>query len=142
MTMGKVKENLNVSAGEALKEAALPDSQNAEASCSVQAANEPAEGMELSRSGEISVLRLSGAIDISSAAELKAMLLKAFEGSKQVQVSTEGVSDLDVTALQLLWAARKHAAKLGVGFAINAAPAGALGNLVAELGMEKLGIFA
>ena len=119
----------------------MPDSQKTEASCTDQSASEPAEGMVLSHSGGSCLLRLSGAIDITTAAELKAMLLRAFEGSKRIQVSAEGVSDLDVTALQLLWAARKHAARLGVGFAISAAPA-PIGNLVAELGMEELGIFA
>jgi anti-anti-sigma regulatory factor len=91
--------------------------------------------ISLSRFGESSVLRLAGAIDIDSAAELRAALLEALKGSREIQISTDGVSEADVTALQLLWAARRAAGEAGVDFSLSRAPA--IGSLAAELGMEE-----
>jgi anti-anti-sigma regulatory factor len=95
---------------------------------------------ELSGCGESSVLRLHGSVDIAAAADLKAALLKALESSKQVQVVTLGVSDLDVTALQLLWAARRAAAERAIEFTVSSEPAGSAVVVLTELAMENLGI--
>jgi anti-anti-sigma regulatory factor len=48
---------------------------------------------------------LEGTIDISSAGELKAVLLKALGSGKDVCISLDAATYLDVTAVQLLWAA-------------------------------------
>ncbi len=58
-----------------------------------------------------SVVALKGTIDISSAAELKAVLVKAFGLGKEVCISLDAVTYLDVTAVQLLWAAERQAAQ-------------------------------
>jgi len=79
----------------------------------------------LEQSESCSVLRLEGAIDIAAAAELKQMLLKALEpavqaASNEVCLSLEGATDLDVTAVQLLYAARCRAKASGVEWLIDA----------------------
>ncbi len=51
------------------------------------------------------VIRIEGEVDIASAAELKDMLITAISSGKEVQLDLEGASDLDVTAVQLLWSA-------------------------------------
>jgi anti-anti-sigma factor len=126
---------------EELRDTALPDFQNCEDSCAVPPAIELQKGIALSGSANSTVVRLSGSIDIASAAELKAALLKAFEAGKPIRVSIDGLSDLDVTALQLLWAAKQDAAKSGVEFAMDGKPPNAVGSLLTELGMEGLGLF-
>lgn len=101
-----------------------------------------AVNVSLSCGGEACVLDLAGEIDIACAGELKDALLKALQSGKEIQVMTGGVCDLDVTALQLLWAAKRAAGQLGADFAVSGEPAEAIKRQLAELGMEELGIFA
>lgn len=70
-------------------------------------------GITLSQAKKASRLKLEGEIDISVAAELKAALLKAIAAGKTIRISAEAVTELDVTALQLLWAAERAAREGG-----------------------------
>lgn len=63
-----------------------------------------------------SEIRLEGAIDIACAAELKQILLQALASGKDLRVSLERAICLDVTAVQLFWAAGCEARRLGLGF--------------------------
>ena len=65
------------------------------------------------------VICLEGAIDIASAAELKTTLLGALKPDKAVRVALDANADLDVTAVQLLWAAEREAGAAGVGFILE-----------------------
>ena len=71
-------------------------------------------GIALSQTECSTLIRLEGAIDISVAAELKAVIEKAMEAANAIQISVEAVSDFDVTAFQLLWAAGREAKRLGM----------------------------
>ena len=64
------------------------------------------------------VIRLEGAIDISSAAELKTLLQQALGAGKEVHLSLEHATALDVTAVQLLWAAGRQAKGTGIEFTL------------------------
>jgi anti-anti-sigma factor len=75
-------------------------------------------GIALEQSEESSVIHLEGAIDIAVVAEFKKVLLQAFTSGTEVRVVLDCVSDLDVAAMQLLWAARREARALGVEFAL------------------------
>ena len=101
-----------------------------------------ADRISLSCSGEASVLHLAGAIDIACAGELKDAFLNALQAGKPIQVEIGGVSDVDVTALQLLWAARRAAGQLEVDFAVSGEPAEPIKRQMAELGMEDLRILS
>jgi anti-anti-sigma regulatory factor len=103
---------------------------------------QPAVDVSKDCSVEPCVLNLAGKIDIGCAGELKDEFLKALQSGKRIQVEIGGLSDLDVTALQLLWAAKRATMRLGVDFAVSGEPAKPIQNQVAELGMEELGIFA
>lgn len=59
-------------------------------------------------------IEIEGSSDIATAAELKAALQSAVNAAKQVTVSLSGVTYLDVTAMQLLWAAERAAKGAGV----------------------------
>lgn len=65
-------------------------------------------GIAIERDAERNTVRLEGAIGIGCAAELKQALIEALEPGKQVRVALDEVNDLDVTAAQLLWAARRE----------------------------------
>ena len=63
----------------------------------------------LDKVGETNTIHLEGPIDIACAAELKQMFLDALKPGCAVHVQLVDVTDLDVTAVQLLWAARRAA---------------------------------
>ena len=75
--------------------------------------------LHLSQSKTMSTVSLDGAIDIASSAELKKALVDALAAEKKVSVALGKVTDLDVTAVQLLWAARREAQLAGVDFALD-----------------------
>ena len=65
------------------------------------------------------LVRLEGAIDIASAAEMKSVLLNALTSKKEIRLTLEGATELDITALQVLYAAERDAAKAGIRFALE-----------------------
>lgn len=71
-------------------------------------------GMTFERADEQSVIRLEGAIDIAQAAELKSLLLDAIKREKPIRLALEGVTHLDITGVQLLWAAEREARLAGL----------------------------
>jgi len=73
----------------------------------------------LEQDDALGTIRLEGAVDIGCAAELKEMLLDALASGKEVRVALDGATGLDVTAIQLLWAAERAAKGAGIGFAIE-----------------------
>jgi anti-anti-sigma factor len=91
----------------------------------------------LEQSETLSVIRLEGLIDISCAAELKKLLLQAFANGKEMRVSLERAGDLDVTAVQLLWAAVREARKSGVGFTFAGVMPKEIAATLADAGFEK-----
>lgn len=103
---------------------------------------QPAVGISLSCSCESSILHLAGAIDLGCAAELKAALVQALDCSRQITVSAAALTSVDVTAVQLLWAAQRAAGQRGMGFAVSAAPVETVERQLAELGMSELKILA
>lgn len=68
------------------------------------------------QTGSINLIELDGELNISSAAELKEKLLQALESGTGISVSLAGVSAVDITAVQLLWAARRQAQMAGIAF--------------------------
>ena len=66
--------------------------------------------------GPIIQLELEGEVTIALAAQLKRELCAAVDMGRAIAVSLEGVSMLDITAIQLLWAAARHARMAGCKF--------------------------
>ncbi len=83
------------------------------------------------------VLRLEGEVDVTSAEELKGMLIEAISSRQAVQVDLTRATDLDVTAIQLLWAANQEAEKAGVPFAVAGDVPENVLNAVCEAGLES-----
>jgi len=66
----------------------------------------------------LSLIHFEGDVNISSAAELKQLLLRALAHGKGIHVDLGCVTEVDITALQLLWAAEREAKGAGVGFSL------------------------
>ena len=76
-------------------------------------------GIALEQGKQSSTIRMDGAIDIVSAAELKEHLVQSLATGHEIHISLDNVTDLDVTAMQLLWAAERAARESGVGFGLT-----------------------
>ena len=72
-----------------------------------------------------SLLRLEGEFNIASAAELKQALLDGLAAGTDLHVDLEQLANLDITAMQLFWAAGKEAARNGVKFVVPVTEAAA-----------------
>ncbi len=91
----------------------------------------------LEQNNALSLIRLQGAIDIGCAAELKRLLVQALESGSEVRVSLEAVADLDVTAVQLLWAAARQAKASSIGFSLTAPASSAISIALGEAGLHQ-----
>lgn len=91
----------------------------------------------LDQSGVQCLVRLDGEITIASAAELKRSLLEALASGKALSVELAGASGLDVTGLQLLWAAEREARRSGVQFTIEGRVPEEIVATAADAGIEK-----
>jgi anti-anti-sigma factor len=97
-------------------------------------------GIALDRANDVSLLRLEGVVDISAAAELKAALLEAIAAGKSIRVSADDVSELDVCAYQLLWAAEREAKRSGLQFAFTGELSDTIESSLASAGLELLAV--
>lgn len=96
-----------------------------------------AELLPITKAGNEShyVIRLEGEIDVSTAADLKRMLVDAVTASRSVTVDASAATDLDVTAVQLMWATARQAEMSGTSLQI-APMTEALGHAFVSLGFE------
>jgi anti-anti-sigma factor len=85
----------------------------------------------------LSLIRLEGAIDIGCAAELKRLLLQALESGSEVRVSLEAAADLDVTAVELLWAAARRAKAEGGNFSLTGPAPSDISAALGEAGLQQ-----
>jgi len=86
-------------------------------------------------------IRLEREINISSAAELKKLLLEALSSGKEIRLDLERATEMDVTALQLVWAVEREAKAAGVNF-VRVAPPQTIAVACGEAGFEMFPILA
>jgi len=94
----------------------------------------------LEQNDGLHLIRLEGAVDISCAAELKILMQQALKSEKEVRISLENVTDLDVTTMQLLWAAGREAKVSGVDLTLTGPVPDELSYVIADAGLESLSI--
>jgi len=70
-------------------------------------------------SQEPGVIRLEGDVDIASAAALKAVLVEALAAHRETRIALATATGLDVTAIQLLWAAEREAQAAGMSLTVE-----------------------
>ena len=91
----------------------------------------------LGQKDALTFIQLEGAVDISCAAELKELLIERLKSGAAVCVSLESATVLDVTAVQLLWAAAREAQRVGVEFGFKGQTPEAVRSALAEVGIEE-----
>lgn len=60
------------------------------------------------------LVRLEGRITLTAAPELQTLLVDGLVSGKPMELDLSRVTEIDITALQLLWSARREAAAKGV----------------------------
>ena len=81
--------------------------------------SEPDMAISVDSQDGIQYIRLSDAVDIAQAAELKRILMDAMALSSRVRISVSGATAVDVTAVQLLWASVLHASSAGTDLVVE-----------------------
>jgi anti-anti-sigma regulatory factor len=84
-----------------------------------------------------SQVRLEGVIDIESAAEMKDILINALASNKEIRLMLDGAIELDITALQLLYAAERSAAKMGIPLTLEGSVPDDIGTAMTDAGLPK-----
>lgn len=81
------------------------------------------------------LLRVEDAVNVTSAEELKSLLLEGLVSGRDLRVDLEHVQEIDVTAMQLLWAARREADRKGTAMVVFISEAAAAA--AREVGFER-----
>lgn len=71
-------------------------------------------GIHLEQTGKMISIRLEGSIDVSSAEELKKVLVDALKMGEEIRLQSGEATYLDVTGVELLCAAEREARRAGV----------------------------
>ena len=82
-------------------------------------------------------VRLEGEVNIFSAAELKKLLSEAIGTGRDVHIDLVRVTELDVSAVQLLWAAEREARGAGVGFSLAGRVPEGISAALVDAGFQK-----
>jgi anti-anti-sigma factor len=91
----------------------------------------------LEQDGDRILIHFNDTVDITCAAELKQLLVQALDSHKEIAVDMEQAGSIDVTAVQLLWAATRAATAGGIDFALaGPVPDGVLAQL-REAGFDE-----
>jgi anti-anti-sigma regulatory factor len=90
------------------------------------------------RSDAKTVIRLDGTVDISCAAELKTQLAAALGAGGELRVNLEQVADVDVTWVQLVWAAQREELRAGIKFSFSGPVPEKIGAALQDAGFNGL----
>lgn len=91
----------------------------------------------LKQNKKSSVIHLEGAIDIALSALFKELLLEALGAGKEIKLVLDGATDLDVTAVELIWAARRAAEGAGLAFKLAGAIPEPLSSALSNAGLQQ-----
>ena len=90
--------------------------------------------LTVDRNGTHWLICMEGEVNITSAAQLKDVLLQALASAQELELDLERAGEIDVTVLQLVWAAGREAARAGSGFVSRASHAAA--SVARDLGFD------
>ena len=85
----------------------------------------------------VTSVAINGAMTIDNVGEIRGGLLTAFGRGKNVELSLEGVTDLDLTGLQLLCSAHRTSLAGGLGFSIVGREEGPVSSVAKSSGMLR-----
>jgi anti-anti-sigma regulatory factor len=92
----------------------------------------------LDQGESVCVVRLEGEVKIASAAALRASLLEALASGTDLRLDLDRATEVDVTALQLLWAAQYEARRTGKACTVAGAIPEAVLHAAREAAFEEL----
>jgi anti-anti-sigma regulatory factor len=98
---------------------------------------EGAVSVTFDREAEPGLIRLKGDVDISQAEDLKRILLDALAAGHETRIAMETMTSIDITAVQLLWAAEREARKSGMILLPEGKAPDALTILLREAGFDR-----
>lgn len=85
---------------------------------------------------DCSVIRVDGACSLASAGELKVLLVEWMASGKKLRLDLAGVEEIDLAALQLLWAAGREAERAGAEIAVRMTEE--VASVAREAGFERI----
>ena len=92
--------------------------------------------MELLQLEDRSVVRLAEPITLSCAGELHKLLVEAVGAKRSLALDLEGVSELDTSGVQLLYAAWQAAERAGIPFSCEGRIPAVVRNAFLETGLD------
>lgn len=93
--------------------------------------------LKITKKKNVTQVAINGAMTIGQASELKAGLLKAFETGKPVEMQLTGVTEVDVTGLQLICSAHRSSLERGCDFKVSGTDAEGLSHVARMAGMLR-----
>lgn len=98
------------------------------------------EGSEPNRLNEPDRLKLEGSWTIERAEELRRVLIEAVEGHERTLIESEGLTELDLCAMQLFCAAHRASLRLGKQLAFDEQRSETFRQMVRDVGfVRKIG---
>lgn len=94
--------------------------------------------VSLEQSEQLQEIRLEGAVNIAFAAELKGIFLEALAQGKDLRLSLEDVTDMDVCILQLLLSASREWEQKERSFTLASPLTEAVSTTLGEAGFDVL----
>ena len=88
----------------------------------------------------LNVITLEDAVNIADAGNLKSLLIRALASRIETHIVLEHATDLDVTAVQLLWATQHEARRCGIGFTFEGTVPKEISAALADAGFEKFSV--
>jgi anti-anti-sigma regulatory factor len=93
--------------------------------------------VEMMRSAETSVLKLTGGWTIERANELKRALLEALSGGERIVIELEGLTELDLSTMQLFCSTHRTSLRLGKHLAFHEQKPETLKRMVRDAGFVR-----
>jgi anti-anti-sigma regulatory factor len=93
--------------------------------------------VEMTRSAETNVLKLKGSWTIERANELKCVLLEILNGCERIVIEPEGLTELDLSTVQLFCSAHRTSLRLGKHLAFDEKKSQAFKRLICDAGFMR-----
>lgn len=93
--------------------------------------------LKITKKKDVTQVAINGAMTIGQASELKTGLLKAFEAGKPVEIQLAGVTEVDVTGLQLICSAHRSSVERGCELQVSGTDSEGFSNVARMAGMLR-----
>jgi anti-anti-sigma regulatory factor len=91
---------------------------------------------ELEMSEDRCLVRLAAAVTVSSAAELHKVLIAAIDSGRSIVIDLTETTELDISGIQLLYAARQAAEQAGLSISAPKTPPRQVADAFLEAGLD------